>query len=103
MFYPKKERSSTIYDHIAGTYYCKLDARTRGETITPETIVNCFYHRQTRKCFLADHVKHVRQYLKDQGITYDTKELVGSVCRLSEININLTDIDLSEFSQRRTG
>jgi hypothetical protein len=81
-------RGRTIHAYLAG-----------GMTsiINSDTLVQCWYWRTRRLAILAPSQKVVRAYLMD---FYGQRgaDLTHSVCRLSAIDINLTDIDLSQFN-----
>lgn len=66
-------------------------------TIKRSDLVFCYYWRTRRMNILAKSretaARHVRSFYGG-----DMGEVIQSVCRISDININITDIDLSEFN-----
>lgn len=74
---------------------------TSSKQIKTDTLVFCYYHPPTRKNILAWRHTDVKKYLKANGHVAD--EYSKTVCQLSSVDVNLTGIDLSLFTTRRTG
>jgi hypothetical protein len=70
-------------------------------TIKRSDLVFCYYWRQRRMNILAKSrtvaSKHVQTFYGG-----DMSEVIQSVCRISDININLTSVDLSQFNGAST-
>ena len=74
----------------------KMLNASSSDVIKSSTIVYCYYHRPTRKNFLAWRHGDVSKWLKENGL--ERNDYIKTVCALSEVNINLTGIDLSEYT-----
>jgi hypothetical protein len=65
--------------------------------VVRNTIIFCHYWKEKRMNILAMSLKAVRDYIKnDYGMMSPT--LISSTCRISDVNVNLTGIDLSQFN-----
>lgn len=78
--------------HIEAFVAAPLNAGVRGDTI-----VNCYYFRTRRINILATTIRRAKEHIRD-FYGGDMSEVVASVCSIKEININLTDIDLSQWN-----
>jgi hypothetical protein len=81
-------RKSQIEAFMAGP----LSAGVRGDSI-----VNCYYWKQRRINILATTATRAKDHVRD-FYGGDRSEVVTSVCSIKEININLTEIDLSQYN-----
>jgi hypothetical protein len=69
--------------------------------VTADTLIYCWYWKPRRINILAPNLGTAKKYI--QSFYADMpSEIMGSVCRISGININLTDIDLSQFNGATT-
>jgi hypothetical protein len=81
-------RGKTIQAYFA----CPPTANINGDTL-----VFCWYWKHKRLNILAPNLGTTQKYIKEfyKGMP---REVAGSVCRISAINVNLTDIDLSQYN-----
>jgi hypothetical protein len=65
--------------------------------VTPDTLIYCWYYKHKRINILAQNQSTAKKYVKSfyKGMP---SEIMGSVCRVSAIDINLTEIDLSQYN-----
>lgn len=87
-----KIKSDSILQYVAVEQPCIV----RGDTV-----VHCYYSPCTKLNLLAPSRKKAIEGLLQTGRTFQKDAVTDSVCFLSHININLTTIDLSEYTQRR--
>lgn len=65
--------------------------------ITLDTVVQCYYSKPFRVCILAVRRKDAKDWLKKYKGVVKEDFMDMSVCRISEIDVNLTDIDLTQY------
>jgi hypothetical protein len=65
--------------------------------ITLDTPVQCYYSKAFRVCILAVRRKDAKEWLKTHKGVVKEDFMDMSTCRISEIDVNLTDIDLTQY------
>lgn len=65
--------------------------------VTSDSMVNCYYSRQFRICILAHSREEAAKWLRKRGGFIKNNFMISSVCRIADIDVNLTEIDLSGF------
>lgn len=62
----------------------------------PLTMVRCLYWRPRRTCILASRRADAVRYIRSMG-SQNQDELLESVCSISEVDVNLTKVDLEQY------
>lgn len=81
----------------------KIDAYvvTAGVVVPgPMTMVRCLYWRPKRLCILASRRSDAVRYIRSRG-SGNPEELLESVCKINEIDVNLTKIDMTKYGWRK--
>ena len=89
----KARKSPTdIYNYIA------QDLPVR---ITLDTVVQCYYSKPFRVCILAVNRKDAKKWLKSYKGMVKEDAMEMTVCRIMEIDVNLTEIDLGKYGWKQ--
>lgn len=66
----------------------------------PMTMVRCNYWKPRRICILASKRTDAIRYIRKIG-SCSPEEIYESVCSIAEVDVNLTNIDLSQYGWRK--
>jgi hypothetical protein len=71
--------------------------------ITASTVVHCYYCQPFRVCIFAHRRTDAMKWMKlTKGVTKESF-IEKSVCSISEIDVNMTDIDLTQYGWKHKG
>jgi hypothetical protein len=89
-----RSKADSITQYIAVEQPCIIRA---------DTVVRCYYCPCTKMNVLAPSRKRAIEGIEQTGRSFQKDLVTDTVCFMSHININMTSIDLSQYTQRRTG